>query len=371
MFTTGSKLFLAASTLAIAALLILGVTNAGDVGWTATVSLAGAMVALLFLTGVNLYTCDSNVSAMDPTAATASAAAQRAPGRSFWPIIGGLGVALIAVGLVTAPVVFKAGIVVLLAVLLEWMVQAWSERASADTTYNAGVRKRLLQPLEFPVLAAVGLGVIIYSFSRIMLYVSKDAGPAVFGILATLLLLGGVLLAYSPSLKQGVAIGICAIAGLGLVSTGAVMAIGGQREITTHETIANDPAICSSNDETEADHNASQSVAAKSNVSARVTLHDGALSASAVGRGSSLDTITLQRANPSNIIFINLDAEPVRLTAQIGRDTPVFTCTSLVEAGGSQFLTLRIPQSTPFGTETPYTLGVPGLESSTIKIVVP
>ena len=34
----------------------------------------------------------------------------------------------------------------------------WSERASADAAYNAGLRKRMLHPLEFPVLAAVGLG---------------------------------------------------------------------------------------------------------------------------------------------------------------------------------------------------------------------
>jgi len=32
-------------------------------------------------------------------------------------------------------------------------VQSWSERASADSAYNAGLRKRLLHPLEFPILA--------------------------------------------------------------------------------------------------------------------------------------------------------------------------------------------------------------------------
>ena len=57
----------------------------------------------------------------------------------------------------------------LLAATAEWMVQAWSERASADQAYNTEVRERIALPLEFPILAAVGVGVIIYSFSRVML----------------------------------------------------------------------------------------------------------------------------------------------------------------------------------------------------------
>jgi len=73
--------------------------------------------------------------------------------------------------------------------------RAWSERASADPHYNAAVRKRILHPLEFPVLGAVVLAIVIYSFSRIMLFLSKETGPAVFGIIAALILLGGLGLA--------------------------------------------------------------------------------------------------------------------------------------------------------------------------------
>ena len=384
MFTTGSKLFLGATTLTIAALIILGITNGGAVGWTATVSLLGAALALAFLTGVNFYTRDSNVSAMQPDATTQAAAAQDAPGRSFWPIIAALGAALVVVGLVTEPIVFKAGLVVLLAVMVEWMVQSWSERASADPAYNASLRKRLLHPLEFPVLGAVGLAVIIYSFSRIMLFISKSTGPAIFGVLAALVLLGGVLFAYSPGLKKGAAIGICTIAALGLVSTGAVMAIDGQREIEAHPTTGNDPSVCSSNDETEADHNGSQSVAAKSNVAAVITLEDGKLTAHQIGRDGALTTITLPRANPSNIMFKNKDPQDVRLVAHLGEfssdvngttvvQKPV-ACTTLVEDGGSQLMTLRIAQSSVALNQKDgvnYYLAVPGLESSTIVIEVP
>ena len=62
----------------------------------------------------------------------------------------------VVVGIVSYPVVFIFGIIALIASAAEWMVQAWSERASADGEFNAVVRARISHPLEFPVLAFVG-----------------------------------------------------------------------------------------------------------------------------------------------------------------------------------------------------------------------
>lgn len=371
MITTGSKLLFGASALAIAAFVVLGATNGGAVGWTATVGLCAAALALVLVAVINLSAKDSTVQPAERGAAERIAAAQRTPSASIWPLVGAVGAAMLVVGLVTYPVVFKAGIVVLLATIVEWMIHAWSERASADPAYNAGVRRRLLHPLEFPILGAAGLAVVIYSFSRIMLFISKSAGPAIFAVLAALVLLVGVLIAYTPSLKQGVVIGVSVMAGLGLVSTGAVMALDGEREIERHETAATNPAICSSNEETDYDHHASQTVAAKSSVAATLTLAGGVLTAHQDGIGGGLDAVTLQRGAEANVIFVNEDAEPVRLTAQTGFPDASFTCTALVDEGGRQLLTLRLPQSTPAGTASPYYLRVPGLESSTIEIVVP
>lgn len=382
MFTTGSKLFIAATLLTTAAAVVFGVTNGGDVGWTATVGLAGAAVALAFLTLINFLVRDSNVGSMQPEATTTSAAAHEPSGASMWPMIGALGLALVAVGVVATPVVFKAGIVVLLATAVEWMVQGWSERASADRAFNASVRKRILNPLEFPILGAVGLAVVIYSFSRIMLFVSKATGPAIFGIIAALVLTSGFLFALRPSVKRSVISGICAIAFLGLVSTGAVMAIDGEREIHEHETVASDPAVCASNDESEVDERGSQSLAAKSNVAATIYFEDGDLTAQVIGVAGRTTTITLARSNPSNIVFRNLDAEEVRLTAAMGtfetdvlvngeptKESPV-VCTTLVENDGRQLLTLTFPKSSS-GSLTPYSLSVPGVDGASVEVVVP
>ena len=115
---------------------------------------------------------------MDPTAATESAAARPAPEASLWPLVGALGAVLVVVGLVTYPVVFIFGIVVLLAAAIEWMVQAWSERASADAdVQRRGPRARSPTRSSSRCSAAVGVGVVIYSFSRIMLCLSKTSGP--------------------------------------------------------------------------------------------------------------------------------------------------------------------------------------------------
>ena len=167
-----------------------------------------------------MYVRDSDVSAMDTAALTSSPAAAPVPGPSMWPIVAALGGVLVVVGLVTYPVVFVFGILALLAAAVEWMVQAWSERASADVLFNDSVRSRIAHPLEFPILAALGAGILVYSFSRIMLFLSKSTGPAVFAAIAALILAAGFVVAFRPTLRTGAVGVVCVVAALGLVTGG-------------------------------------------------------------------------------------------------------------------------------------------------------
>ena len=380
MFTTGSKLFIGATTLSLAATIVVGNTTSGVTGSLATIGLISLTVALAFLTGIVVFVRDANVRGTEPGATTASAAAQSAPAASMWPLVSAVGLLLIGVGLITAPVVFKAGLVVLFAAAAEWMIQGWSERASASASYNAEVRRRILFPLEFPVLGAVIGAVVVYSFSRIMLYLSKEAGPIVFIVVASLILVGGILFAVKPKLSKGFVGGVCAVAMLALVGTGVATAVSGQRYIHEHATISNDPGVCASAEETEIDHKSSQSLSAKSNTTATVYLENGKLSAQVLGITERQQTITIPRSNVSHIVFRNLDAEPARLTANLGTfetdvngtkvtEKPV-TCTALVEQDGRQFLSLSFAKSSA-ASQTPYTFTVPGVEGSSIEIVVP
>jgi hypothetical protein len=380
MFTTGSKLFLGATTLSIVATIVYAVTKGGDTGWSATIGLLSLSTALAFLTGVNFYVRDNNVSAAQPDAIANAPAAQDPPTTSMWPAVAALGAALLVIGLVTEPIVFKAGVVVLLAVLVEWMVQGWSERASADPEYNASIRQRMLHPLEFPLLAAAGLGVIIFSFSRIMLFLSKSGGPLAFGIIASLVLFAGFLFASRRNLRRSVALGVCGIAALGLVSTGAAAAIGGERELHEHATVGNTPDVCTSNEETEVDEKGSQSVAAKNGIAAIIRYDGAQLVADVSGTHEPTNTMTVQRSNPTFLIFENHSDEHVRMTAHLGtferdvngtmvKESPI-TCTQLVEPGGKQQLTLTFSKASVATPDDPYRLTVPGFDQA-ITIVVP
>jgi hypothetical protein len=387
MFTTGSKLFLGATVLSTVAAVVFGATNGGSTGWLGTIGLVSAALVFALLFGVNYFVNDGNVSAMSDNATTESAAAQPPVGRSMWPALSAVAVGAIAVGAQSKPIVFKAGVVLLLAAAVEWMVQGWSERASADPAYNAGLRKRMLHPLEFPVLAASGLAAIIYSFSRIMLWIDKSGGPVVFIIAGALVLVGGFLLASKPSLKKGLVTGVCAIGALGLVSTGAVMAVDGQRTIEVHPTTKSDNgAACAlagegTGTQSEIDTKASQAVASKAGIGITVVLENGKLIAHQLGLIGNENVVTVSRGNINNVIFKNHDAEKRRLTVNMGEfETDINgtkvkqrpkVCTTLVRGkDGSQFLSFVLPKSSLASTQ-PYTFSVPGVEGAEIKIQVP
>src|SRR5918994_257918 len=140
MITTGSKFFIGAGVLAAVGAVLYGVLEGGALG---TVGLTFAAVALFFLAGVALVTRDATVSWMDVTAVAQAPAGAPAPGASMWPAIAALGAALVVVGLVSYQVVLVFGVIVIVAATAEWMVSAWSERASADTSHNTAVRQRV------------------------------------------------------------------------------------------------------------------------------------------------------------------------------------------------------------------------------------
>jgi hypothetical protein len=380
MFTTGSKLFLGATAVSIVAAIVFAVLQTGDTGWTATVGLITLSVVLAALTALNFYVRDSNVSAAHADAVTEAPAARPPAAPSMWPAITALAAALLVVGLVTEPVVFKAGLVLALAVVVEWMVQGWSERASADARYNAALRGRILHPLEFPILAAAGLAVVIFSFSRIMLFLSKTSGPVAFAVIAALVLFAGFLFASKQTLRRSVTIGICAVAALGLVSTGAVMAIDGPRELHAHHTIADDSHVCESNEESEVDEKASQNVAAKNSVAGTITWDGQRLVAEVPAFQGPQTRITVPRSTPTFFLFENESDDHARLTAHMGtftedvNGTPVkqahVTCTQLVEEGGRAMLALTFSKSSTATPEDPYRLTVPGTGSE-IEVWVP
>ena len=376
MFTTGSKLFIGASTLAVAAAIIYGTTqNSSTLG---TIGLVSAAVAFVFLMGINLWVRDSNVAANDPTGIATSAAGSEPSPRSMWPLVGGLGAALIPVGLVVGRAITWMAVIVMIIATVEWMVQSWSERASGDASYNETVRRRILHPLELPILGAVGLGVIIFSFSRIMLRLPAAAGAIAFGAVASLVLLFGALLATKRNVGRSLVASICTIGAIGIIGAGVSSAIAGGREIVKHELPSFDTGTCGA-EHGEADTKSSRAIAAKSNLAATVVLQGGKLHAEVIGVIGAQQTITLGRSNYSYVRFVNNDDGKFRLVADLGADvsdvngtqttTSIRSCTQAVEKGGSQFMVVRAPLPSA-SSATPFTFSVPGI-NGVITIEVP
>ena len=384
MFTTGSKFLIGSAVLATVAAIAYGVTQDGVMG---TVGLVSAAVALSFLAGVNVFTRDANVWAEEISDVESAPAAAPAPDDSVWSMVFALGAVVLTVGLVTYQAVFVIGLVVLLIGGAEWTAQAWAERASAEASFNSAVRSRIANPLEFPVGAAVGIGIIVYAFSRIMLWLSKTNTVIAFSVLGSLILAFAFVVAYRPSMRSKATGGIVAVGVVALIAGGAAAGLDGEREIHEHETTEGleeeGAEICASPEVFEADEKASQSVAASAAVAATITLsEEGELSYDVPGpiEAGAEDLLTLPRSNPNNIIFVNESSEERRLSVDLGtrveeldegeREVPNLVCTALVEEGGEQNITLTIgaPSIT---AEDGYFFFVPGVESARLNLYVP
>lgn len=371
MFTTGSKYFLGIGVLATIAILVsLFFVNPSALAATV---LIGLVASVGLLAGVVLYVRDGEVVSNE-----SSALSHPAPTASMWPLLTSIGAALVLLGTITQAMVFVLGIVVLVAALVEWTVLAWSERASSDDAFNAAARKRLLNPIEFPVLGAVGLGLLIFSFSRVMLAVDKQVGVVLFIAIGALLLVGGILFAVRTTLRRSIVSAICVIAAIGIVAAGIVSADNGMRSelvIAKYEREHEVERDCGAKSSEHSDVGDMRTISAKSGVIATIDFEGGKLTAHVEGIEGEQRAITIPRSNPSSIIFRNHDVGTFRLVAHLGTRAvtegvveEVVACTQMTPRGAEQLLTLSIPK--PSAANGPYTLSITGVEGQEIELPV-
>ena len=120
----------------------------------------------------------------------------------------------------------------------------------------------------------------------------------------------------------------------------------------------------------------------KSSILANVILtEDGQLYAEATGYPGAQSAISIQRSNPSTILFINESNEARRMVLSYGKivedlgdgvekESALEACTSKVEKGGQQAVTVVIPKPSSASDE-PFTITVPGVEGAKIDVFVP
>lgn len=373
MFTTGSKYFLGFTGLSLVGVVLYALfINPQDLG---AVALLGLLVSFSTLAGFTLFVRDGDTASVEE----AVEAAVPVPAPSMWPMVFALGVALLLVGLATVPVVFILGLAVMAAGGVEWSIQNWAERASADSAFNDMVRHRVIGGLEYPGVAALVAGVVVYFFSRIMLATSKGGAAVIFIVVAAVVLFFGFLFSFKPGLRGRVTGLVVTLGVTALVASGVASALAGERaelaEASAGKHFSAEHRECGAEKAEFFDKHANNSVALKSAVVATVSVKDGKVTARAIGVPKDVDTITIPRSNATSILFRNFDSTEHRMVINLGEAKVAETgvvekvedCTQLTGKGQENILTVTIPKPS---TGDPYSIAVPGA-SGEIKVVVP
>jgi hypothetical protein len=374
MFTTGSKYFIGLTALsAVATILYLFLVNPSDLG---ALALVGLVATAATMAGMAIFTIDSDAETVEQAVDAAAGPASS----SYWPIVLALGAAMILLGLATEPVVFILGIAVLVGGGVEWMIQSWADRASADPAYNNTVRGKVLGGIEYPGLSAVLAIVVAFLFSRVFLAVSKDAATIFFIVVAAVIFALGFVFAARAELRKKALTVVIPIAIALLAVVGVVSAISGEREQLVEAAREDHFAIehreCGEEASKYYDKHANNKVPLRTSVIATITVENNEVSAKMIGLDRTVDTITIPRMNSTTVLFRNLDDSERRLVVNLGSakvgDTdvvePLGTCTQLTGKGQEQVLTLTIPK--PATAEEPFSFTVPGANGE-IKLVVP
>ena len=255
MLTTGFKLYFGMAFGAFVAAVTFGYTTGGNntgpisLGWKGSV---GNHTGYLILVGIAAVFGFLGISLVafrdaDPRAAAEllgvdQVPAQRPTSPSYWPLVAMFGVAAVLLGLVLSSAVFVLGLGILAVVAIEWAMQAWADRATGDPVANRELRNRVMQPIEVPVLAAIGILAVPLGASRVMLSTSKMGAVWVAGIVSIIVLGLAVLVALRPRLSKNVVAGIVLVGGLAFVAAGIASAAIGERDFHHEHTGTEQPA---------------------------------------------------------------------------------------------------------------------------------
>ncbi len=221
MVSTGSKWFFGLGLVSFVLAACYGWTTGGNglgplsLGYKGGVGdhlgygilVAGGFVSV-FLGVVAIVTRDAEAEAVAQAAGTDAVPPVIPAGTSYWPALSAFGAALVVIGLVSEALFFVFGLIVLGIVLVEWTVQTWADHATGDPETNRQIRNRLMNPIEFPLAAILGLGLLAIGFSRIFLALTNDQ-TVLLGVVITVLVVAvGFVVASRPRLSANLIVGL-------------------------------------------------------------------------------------------------------------------------------------------------------------------
>jgi len=225
MIPTGFKLYAGIAAAALAAAAIGGYTSGGTVVGPISAGYKGGIgdhVSYVVLVGVALAAIivgslltlfrDADAEAVALSMGTEVApVGQRPVAASVWPIVAGLGLTTLIVGLALSPFVTGVGLVLLGIVAFEWTMTAWADRATGDSATNVALRNQIVGPFEVPLLGLLGGAVFVMAISRIFIATAGLGAVAIGTIVSLAILALGVIFARTPNLSRNAMTGIAGV----------------------------------------------------------------------------------------------------------------------------------------------------------------
>jgi hypothetical protein len=244
MISTGSKWFFGLGFVSFVLAACYGWTTGGNglgplsLGYKGGVGdhlgygilVAGGFVSV-FLGIVATMSRDADAEAVAQAAGTDAVPPVIPAGTSYWPALSAFGAALVVIGLVSEVVFLVFGLIVFGIVLVEWTVQTWADHATGDPETNRQIRNRLMNPIEFPLAAVLGLGLLAIGFSRIFLALTNDQ-TVVLGVVITAVVVAiGFVVASRPRLSSNLIVGLLVALAVLIIALGIAGAVAGPHEL--------------------------------------------------------------------------------------------------------------------------------------------
>lgn len=226
MFTPTSKVFLPVAGVALFLAAIYKIVTADTFG-----GILYLMVGTLaFLLGVMLSSVRENemapaVAPDAPPPDVRPVVAPPLPGGGGWPVLGGVALGLVLLGLILHPLFTWGGLLVALAAAGGWMARAASESTG---------RQISLLPIGLPVLGLFTIASVIFFLSRILLAVSETASWVIALLVAVVILGLASIAAVRPNVSGRTMAALLAIGSVLMIGGGLVAAALGEREIEHH-----------------------------------------------------------------------------------------------------------------------------------------
>ena len=149
---------------------------------------------------------------------------------NYWPVVAAFSMAAVVLGLAIGSTIFVIGLVGLTIATVEWAISAWADRITGDAAVNAGIRNRMMHPIEIPVASVLGIGLFVLAISRILLALPKNGSYLVFGLVPAIIFGVGILIVMKPKLSRSVIAGLLLFGGFAVLAGGVAAAIAGERE---------------------------------------------------------------------------------------------------------------------------------------------